>query len=142
MNPVLIVLALVAVGLLAAFVINSRQDKPEPTQGANWSVPIQLDRSDFDRPDASWLLAVFSSETCLACQATGQKAEALASDAVVVQDIGFGARRDLHEKYSIDAVPMLLIADSEGEVRRSFVGEPSTSDLWAVMAELRDAEEV
>ena len=34
-------------------------------------------------------------------------------------------------------MPMVLIADAEGVVRKSFVGSVSATDLWAAVAEIR-----
>jgi hypothetical protein len=34
---------------------------------------------------------------------------------------------------------MIVVADDEGVTRASFVGVPSTADLWSALAELRDA---
>ena len=97
-----------------------------------------LDREDFDRPEAPWLVAVFSSSTCLSCQDAWEKARHLDSAEVVVQEIEAIERKDLHERYAIDAVPMIVVVDDEGVTRASFLGVPSTSDLWAALAELRD----
>lgn len=130
----------VAVGLaaigVAALVRRRHDDAPE--QGASWAVPTQLDRADFDRPEAPWLVTVFSSATCLSCQGTWAKAELLASDAVAVQEVEAIERKDLHERYGVDAVPMVLVADADGAVQRSFVGPPTATDLWAALAELRE----
>jgi hypothetical protein len=61
----------------------------------------------------------------------------LASRDVSVFDAEYTANRDLHERYAIDAVPTLVIADSEGVVRASFLGPVSATDLWAACAEAR-----
>ncbi len=126
----------VLIAVVVAVVMERRRPEP-PTQGA-WAVPAQLDRADFARPDAPWLVAVFSSATCLTCKGTWEKAAALASDAVAVQEVEAVQRRDLHERYGIDAVPAVVVADADGVVRASFLGEPSAADLWAALAGLRD----
>jgi hypothetical protein len=43
----------------------------------------------------------------------------------------------LHERYHIEAVPTLVIADREGVVRASFMGPMTATDLWAACAEAR-----
>jgi hypothetical protein len=101
-------------------------------------VPAQLDRRDFERPEAPWLVAVFTSTTCHTCADVVAKAGVLASADVVVTDIGFQARRDLHDRYRIDAVPLLVVADREGVVRASVAGPVSASELWATVAAARD----
>ena len=101
-------------------------------------VPTQLDRDDFERPEAPWLVAVFTSSTCLACDGTWIKAEILESPVVAVQRVDAVDRKDLHDRYRVDAVPMVVVADASGAVCRSFVGEPTATDLWAALVELRE----
>lgn len=115
-----------------------RRTAPEPERGSSWTVPELINRDDFERPDAPWLVVLFSSATCLACRGTAAKAELLASDVVAFQEVDHVERKDLHDRYGIDAVPMLLIVDTVGSVRRNFVGEPTATDLWAALAELRE----
>lgn len=126
-----VVLAAVALGWFV------RRRRPQPPTQARWSAPAQLDRDDFDRPDAPWLLALFTSATCDSCAATKDKAAVLASADVVVQDIEVSARKDLHDRYQIEVVPMILLADADGVVQKSFLGPPSATDLWAAVAEAR-----
>ncbi len=130
-----VVLGLVALGLASLL---RRRGHDAPAQGESWTVPTQLDRADFDRPGAEWLVAVFSSSTCLACAATWDKAALLASDAVAVQELEAVEAKAIHDRYGIDAVPLVLVADAAGVVRRSFVGEPTATDLWAALADLRE----
>ncbi len=133
----LAVAAVLLVGaVVLALVLRRRQsDEPVPT---SWAVPTWVERSDFASPEAPWLVAVFTSATCRSCQDTVDKAGPLASDEVAVAEIEVGARPDLHERYGIEAVPTLVIADAEGAVRGSFVGPPTTAELWARVAEARD----
>lgn len=134
--------ALIAVGVAAiaavvALVITRRTRVDAPTQPDSYEVPAMLDRADFERPEAPWLVAVFSSTTCLSCADAWDRAHHLESADVVVQDIEAIDRKDLHDKYDIDAVPMIVVADDEGVTRASFIGVPSAADLWAALAELR-----
>ncbi len=138
MPQLLIVVVLVAVAVVVALVLQRRSAPDAPEQGPSWAVPTQLDRNDFARPDAPWLVAVFSSSTCLACAGTWQKAEILESAEVAVQSLDSIADKAVHDRYRIDAVPMVLLADAGGAVRRSFVGEPTATDLWAAVAQLRE----
>lgn len=137
MEQLLIALVLIAVAGVIALVLR-RRATDVPTAPSTYPVPAQLDRGDFESPDVPWLVAVFSSSTCLACADTWEKAVVLASDEVAVQEVEVSARRALHERYRIEGVPMVLIADHEGIVRASFVGPPTATDLWATVAELRD----
>ena len=135
MTRVLVALALVVVALAVAWVLRRR--RPEaPTRDA-YPVPRQLDRADFTRPDTPWLVAYFSSVTCDSCQGLGPKVAVLESEAVAVCELEHARRRDLHDRYQISAIPMILVADAEGVVRAAFVGATSATDLWAAVAELR-----
>jgi len=133
---VLIAAAIVVVAVVVALV--ARRRRPDPPTQPGRSVPTQLDRTDFDRPDAPWLVAVFTSATCATCADTLAKAEVLASNDVAVAHAEWQTRRDLHDRYRIDAVPLLVIADRDGVVRRSFAGPVSATDLWAAVAAARD----
>jgi hypothetical protein len=134
---IVLAVAIVAVALVVAWVLQRR--RPEAPTGNRWSIPGQLDRSDFPEPAAPWLVAVFTSATCDACAATVTKAQALASDSVAVAEVELGAEPELHRRYAVDAVPLLVLADSEGVVRASFVGPPAATDLWAAVAQVRDS---
>ena len=100
--------------------------RPHQATGAD---PHGVDRARPARPEGlrpdpthAWLVVLFSSDTCLACQGTWEKVVLVESDAVAVQDVAFPADRDLHERYGIEAVPLVLVADAAGVVRSSFVG--------------------
>ena len=138
-GPVERLLLAAAVVLLAAViaVVVERRRPEAPTQGS-WTVPAQLDRADFARPDAPWLVAVFTAATCHSCAKAVEQAQVLASEAVAVDEAEVTARPDLHRRYHIDAVPIVVVADAEGVVRTSFTGPPSATDLWAAVAGVRD----
>ena len=127
---------LVVVAVAVAFVIERRRSADAPTQ-PTWTVPTQLDRAEFARPEAPWLVAVFTSATCDSCHGTIEKALVLACADVAVDDVEVTARKQTHERYGIDAVPTIVIADGHGVVRASFVGPPTATDLWAAVAEAR-----
>lgn len=127
-------LVLVVAGIAAAL---QRRRPDAPTQPRGYAVPAQLDRTDFERSDAPWLVAVFTSATCVACADAWDKARHLDSEAVAVQQVDLGEGRALHRRYGVEAVPMVIVADDAGVVRASFLGPPTASDLWATVAELR-----
>jgi hypothetical protein len=133
----LIAVAIAVAALIVAAVARRRTAPPAPTRTGH-TVPDQLDRADFTRADAPWLVVEFSSRTCLSCAGTWEKVALLESTAVAVQDVAYQERRDLHDRYGIDAVPVVLVADAEGVVRTSFVGPPSAADLWAAVAAVRE----
>jgi hypothetical protein len=136
MERVVVVAVLALVAVVAALVIQRRQRPPAPTP-TGYNVPDHVDRADFDRPQAPWLVAVFTSSTCGTCAGVWDKARLLDSEAVVTQEIEVGAHRDLHGKYAIDGVPATVVADADGTVRASFLGPVTATDLWATLAELR-----
>jgi len=114
-----------------------RRRRPQPPTQPRWQVPTQLDRADFAGGERGWLVAVFTSATCDSCTAATAKARALESPEVAYEEVPYQSRKDLHERYAIDVVPMILAADPDGVVRASFVGVPTATDLWAAVAEAR-----
>ena len=128
----------VAVALLIGWLAQRR--RPDAPVRTGWNVPDQVDRTDFARPDAPFLVAVFTAASCATCHDIMTKATVLESDMVVVHQAEFTADRHLHERYGIDAVPVVLIADANGVVGRSFLGPTSAAHLWAALAELRDPD--
>lgn len=137
MIDVIVVVAVVAAGLLASLLIRRRRPDA-PSQPRSFTAPAQLDRADFIRPEAPWLVVVFSSATCDACADARRKAEVLDSDEVAVQDVEVVAQGDLHRRYGIEAVPITVVVDDRGVVRASFVGPVSATHLWAAVADLRE----
>lgn len=136
MERLVLALAIAAVAAVIALVA-ARRRPDAPTQPRS-AVPSQLDRDDFDRPEAPWLVAVFTSATCQSCEGALAKARVMESDAVAVVDVEVGARPALHRRYGIDSVPTIVVADDEGVVQRAFVGPPTATDLWAAVAEARE----
>lgn len=130
----LLVLVAATAGTLAHLLQRRRPDAPVRT---GWSVPQQLDRRDFDRPDAPWLVAVFTSATCDTCGSVVEVARPLESQAVAFQEVEAGERRDLHDRYAVDAVPMVLLVDGVGVVRDHHLGPVTATHLWGSLAELR-----
>ena len=137
MERALIAVALALVAIAVAAVIQRRQRADVPVR-TGYALPAQLDRADFDRPDAPWLVAVFTSATCATCAGVWDKARHLASDVVAVQEVEYGADRELHDRYGIEAVPAALVVDAEGVVQRTFLGPVTATDLWAAVAEARE----
>ncbi len=128
---------LVVVVGVAALVMQRRRRADPPTQ-QRWEVPAQLDRADFAGAEGDWIVVTFTSASCSTCADVKRKAAVLASREVSVFDAEYAAHRDLHQRYRIEAVPTLVIADHEGVVRASFLGPVSATDLWAACAEARN----
>jgi hypothetical protein len=136
MERVVLAVALIVASVVVAAVIR-RRTKPAAPMRTGAAVPELVHRPDFVRPDAPWLVVAFSSATCLSCADTWAKVAAVESGEVAVEDVSFQERRDLHERYAIDSVPLVLVVDADGAVRASFLGPPTATDLWSKLAELR-----
>ncbi|MGZ6896155.1 MAG: hypothetical protein ACXVJZ_01840 [Acidimicrobiia bacterium] len=128
---------LVVVGAIAIVLERRRRATVTPVRDA-FPVPRQLTRADFPRPETPWLVALFSSDTCDGCAAMRGRVAALETPEVAVVDVSWQDGRPLHERYEISGVPMVLVADAEGVVRRAFVGSVTATDLWAAVTGARD----
>lgn len=133
---VLVGVALLAVAIAVAWWLERRRPAPPPRDVA--PVPRQLDRNDFPRPDAPWLVALFSSTRCDSCQGMAEKVAVLESTDVAVCDVTDERERDVHQRYGIAGIPTTVIADSDGVVQAAFFGSATATDLWAAVAELRN----
>ncbi len=129
------VVILVVVGLVA-WRLQRRPPAPPPRD--SYPVPKQLDRNDFPRPDAAWLVVLFSSSDCDSCQGLGEKVLALESAEVATVEVERHEQLALHDRYDLAAIPTTLVVDADGVVRKSFVGAFTATDLWAAVAELRE----
>ena len=129
--------AVVAVVAAVIAAIIQRRQLAAPVD-TGYHVPSQLHRGDFERPDADWLVVVFTSATCNSCRGMWEKARQLDSTAVAVDQVEVGERKDLHDRYGIDGVPTTVVADADGVVRASFLGPATATDVWAALAELRE----
>ena len=134
----LLVLAVVTAlaGLLAVLLQRWRPGGPVVT---GWSVPGHLDRADFAKPDVPWLVAVFSSTDCATCASMVSEAHSLASALVVVQEVPAESAGDLHDRYRIDVVPMLVVADEDGLVSGHHLGPSAPGELQAVLEGARSS---
>lgn len=135
MDRVLLALGIALAAGAVALVLRRR--RPDPPMQSSGRIPDQLDRADFVEPTTPWLVAVFTSVTCDACKDVTSKAEVLATSEVAVSVAEYPTRRDLHERYQIDAVPLVVIADPQGVVHKSFLGPVTATDLWAAVAAAR-----
>lgn len=137
MTRLVFTLVVIAIAGVLAMVLR-RRSPAAPTQPRSWPVPKQLDRNDFIRPDAPWLVVLFTSESCDGCGRVIDKARVIESSTVAYQQVSYQADKALHERYGVEAVPMVLVADAEGVVAKSFVGEVTAIDLWGAVATARD----
>jgi hypothetical protein len=132
---IVIALAILAGVGVVAFLMRRRPPDAPPRDV--YPVPKQLDRADFPRAEAAWLVALFSSAVCDSCHGLGDKLTPLESVDVAVCEIDAEHHDALHRRYELAAIPTTVIADQQGVVRRAFVGAFTATDLWAAVAELR-----
>ncbi len=135
MDRLLVLVVVAAAAAALAYLVQRR--RPDAPIRTGWMVPEQLDRRDFARPDAPWLVAVFTSASCDSCAAVVDVAGPLASGAVAVDVVEVGERHEVHDRYAVDAVPMVLLVDALGVVRDHHLGPVSATHLWGSLAELR-----
>ncbi|HZI37059.1 MAG TPA: hypothetical protein VFF24_02040 [Acidimicrobiia bacterium] len=134
-SRLILALVVIAVAIVIARQLERRRPAP-PTRDA-YPVPAQLDRLDFPRPDAPWLYVLFSSRTCDTCAPMVSRVCALESEAVATVQVEAKADKALHDRYRIEGVPMVVLADADGVVRAGFVG---AVDTWALEEALAEAQ--
>ena len=88
-------------------------------------------------PFSQPLFVLFSSRTCDSCQPMAARVEALESEAVVTVEVEAFADKELHRRYRIEGVPMVVLADAEGVVRAGFVGSVDSWELEDALATAR-----
>ncbi len=127
MDRLIILIALIALAVVAALILQRR--RPDPPSAPSYRAPRQLDRDDFTGPAAPSLIVVFASETCDTCPAVWELVSALASETVAVQQVTVQADPGLHERYRIDGVPTTVVAAADGVVINAFFGAVAADDL-------------
>lgn len=130
------VIVVVAVAVASVIERRGRARRPAPTGAV---VPPQIDRGDFARPDAPWLVLLFSSDACESCAAMAARLAPLASETTAVDEAEYRTRPDLHAKYAIAAVPVVGVYDADGVARATFVGPTPAETIWHAVADLRGA---
>ncbi len=129
-----LVVILVTAAATIALVVNRRG--PDVPTSPSFGVPQQLDRDDFATPEVEWLFALFSSQTCLACIDARLVLQAVDSSSAQVHEIEVESNRALHDKYSIDAVPTIVLADHEGVVQWSYLGAPDAETIADLLVDI------
>jgi len=133
----LLACALAVVIIVVVRFLQQRRGADAPTQ-PTWQFPAQLDPSDFVTENGRWMVVVFTSSTCSTCADVAAKARVLESPSVSVNTVDYIDNVELHQRYEIDAVPITVIADESGVVKRGFIGPVTATDLWAGLAEVRE----
>ena len=133
---IVVVVALIVLGVGAYM---QRRTPDAPIRTTHHVLPSQLDRNDFVRPEAPWLVAVFTSATCETCAKVWTSTQLVESDQVAIQNVAFQDDGELHVRYNVTAVPSVVVADEHGVNRAEFLGPPTSAELWATLAEVREA---
>ena len=120
MSRLIVLVALSCGASLVAVLLRKLNYRNFMTSG--WSTPGHLSREDFGFRDEPWLVVIFSSESCETCEPVVAEGMKLASLGIAIQEVAAETNKGLHEKYDIDAVPMLLLVDKFGVVRSSHLG--------------------
>jgi hypothetical protein len=134
MVTAIIVVGVLLLAAVVAVVANKRP--PDPPTTPQFATPQQVDRTDFAGATAPWLLALFSSETCLSCHDARASLEPVEFSQVQVQDLPVEQHRALHQRYGIDAVPIVILADAHGVVRWSYLGAPPQEAIRDVLVDI------
>ena len=66
-----------------------------------------------------------------------EAAESLADDSLAVQEVEFRRHGELHRRYTVDAVPLAVLADHTGAVCASLAGPATAAELSALIASVR-----
>ena len=118
----ILVLLLGAFAIIVAYIANNRRtDSPSVPKS---SLPIQVDRNDFNMPGMKWLLVLFSSESCSSCIQVREILSEIPLNSIHIQEVSFPQEKNLHTRYAINSVPIVLIANLEGVVIWSYAGVP------------------
>lgn len=134
MSTVVIVAAAALGAALVSLVVSRR--RPDAPTSPEFAVPQQLDRADFESPDSDWLLILFSSKTCMSCIDAAEVLDPIDLPDVAVQELQVENHRSTHDRYAIDAVPTLVLADREGVVRWSFLGAPPPEAVHQTLVDI------
>ena len=127
MSRVIVLVLLSFAASLTAVLLRKLNKRNFLTSG--WSIPGHLSREDFGFTNEPWLVVIFSSESCETCKPLVAESMKLSSLGIAIQEIAVETNKDLYEKYSIDAVPMLLLVDKFGVVRSSHLGPTNSEEV-------------
>lgn len=128
---------LVVAAALAAWRLERRPRTPTAIRDRA-HVPAQLDRSEFRRPDAPWLVVLFSSNECGGCADMVAKVSVLETTDIAVARVEYTERKDVHERYAIEAVPLVVVVDAEGVTHGHKFGNVPAPEVWALVSAARE----
>lgn len=98
-----------------------------------WAAPTLLARSDFPHPETPWLLAVFVADNCRSCDKVQSQLLRFQGDHTAVVEI---SQPELLDRYGVDAVPTVVLADAVGKVSFSHTGPLNRTSLASIASAL------
>lgn len=131
MTTVILVVVIAAAALALAAIVNRRN--PDAPTTPQFAVPQQLDRNDFEDATQEWALVMFTSGTCMTCRDAREMIEPVRATPIDVTEVSYETHRGLHERYGINGVPTLVLADQHGVVRWSFLGAPPAEAIGEML---------
>ena len=139
MTRSLIAIGVILIALLLAWAYQRRNSTyaASPSVAPTYSVPKKLERWDFTHPNHNWLLVVFTSKSCSTCAGVINAAQQLASSSVAIQEVEYNAQRDLHARYGIAVVPLVILVDKDGMVVASHAGAATAEELAKLLTVIR-----
>lgn len=120
MTTLIIMAAVAAVAAVVA--VAARKRSGAGPVAAIGEPPTQLRRDDFRAPDAPWLMAVFTADSCSSCAKVWAEVSALDSPFLATQNVEVEQDAELHRRYKIESVPLTVLVDSQGHVAKGFFG--------------------
>ena len=119
---ILVILTFIAVAVALAL----QRRRTEPPSSPSYRSISEIDRSDFDHPEAPLLVVMFGSNTCNTCPVVWETISDLGVPAERV-DVQDDPRR--HKRYRIDGVPTTIIANAAGVVAKTWFGPVTKEQL-------------
>jgi len=99
--------------------------------------PRQLHRGDFDDGSRPWLVVLFSSRTCGSCDRVRAAVQGLAAPDTRVVEVAYQDAPDLHRRYEVPGVPLVLVAGPDGVVEAGFLGPVTEAELSEALGRAR-----
>lgn len=122
-------LTILAVGV--AFLLQRR--RPEPPSSPSYRSIAEVDRSEFVRPDARLLVAMFGSTSCNTCPQVWETISKIDQSDIASERIDVQTDPERHRRYRIDGVPTTIVASSDGTVRKTMFGPITSAELNALL---------
>jgi hypothetical protein len=136
------VVYLLVVAACLGLILYSRSKKPSPTSTTHYDAPSHIERGDFPDATTEVFAVAFTSASCESCHDIVTKLKAAQTSQVDISIVEYedDHGKTLHKKYDIEAVPTVVICDSNGTTQKAFLGAVTATDLWAGLAQVRGSD--